>query len=195
MNRLIAKIRSTFIEERPLIRLYSLLYLVGVFIGVGASILLREQFSEQSRLLFIPENAYAFWPAFLQQAILFALIFLLGMTAVGIPLIPIYPLYKGFSIGLLVGLAIILYGFKGFILGFPTFFIQNFIYTFAGYFVCASSARLSMSIFSLIQGHGKHSATRSEFIHHIYFALYTIPILMVGALWEWKMVPLLLNLF
>lgn len=195
MLRILAKLRHSYTEELPIIKLYSAFYLIGVFIGVGSAILLRNQFSEQARLLFSPENCCNFWPAFLQQAILFVLIFFLGLTAIGIPLLPLYPLYKGFSLGLLVALGIILHGFKGLLLGFPAFFFQNFLYTFLGYFLCYSSARLSLSLFELIRGRGKHSSTYKELIHHVYSILPVLPLLSIGALWEWKIVPIILNLF
>ena len=113
----------------------------------------------------------------------------------GIPLLPLYPLYKGFSIGLLISLAVILTGARGLIFGTLAFFLQNALYTFLGYFVCYSSAKLSVSLFELLKGRGKHGASYREFLHHIYCLLLVTPFLSLGALWEWKVVPLLLKFF
>lgn len=193
MVRILKKIKNSYLEELPIIKIYGAIYLIGGLIGMIAAILMRDQFSEQARLLFSPENCCNFWPAFLQQALFFGIVFLLGLTAVGIPLLPLYPLYKGFSLGLIVALAILLHGPKGLLVGFPAFFFQNFLYAFLGYFVCYSSARLSLSLFELIRGRGKHSATYRELIHHIYCILPILPAISIGALWEWKVVPIILN--
>lgn len=195
MSRLFKKIKHSFFNDLPIIKLYSALYLVGVFVGVAAAVLLREQFSEQTRLLFSSEGGCTFGLAFLQQLVTFTLLFLLGLTAVGIPLLPLYPLYKGFSLGILISLAIIFCGVYGFFIGFPAFFIHNTLYTFLGYFVCISSARLSVSIMQLIRGFGKHSAIYQELIHHVFCFLFILPFLLIGAFWEWKIVPLILHLF
>ena len=195
MNRLFSKIQRAYVNELPIVKLYSILYLVGVFIGVGAAILLRDDFSAQAQLLFSPENSCGFWPALLQQIVFFVLLFFLGLTVVGIPLLPLYPLYKGFSIGLLISLAVILTGARGLIFGTLAFFLQNALYTFLGYFVCYSSAKLSVSLFELLKGRGKHGASYREFLHHIYCLLLVTPFLSRGALWEWKVVPLLLKFF
>lgn len=195
MNRLLLKIQQAYVSELPIVRLYSILYLIGVIVGVGAAILLQDDFSAQAQLLFSPENACGFWPAFLQQIIFFFLLFFLGLTVVGIPLLPLYPLYKGFSIGLLISLAVILTGVRGLIFGSLTFFFQNALYTFLGYFICYSSARLSVSLFELLKGHGKHGASYRELIRHVRCMALVTPFLSLGALWEWKVVPLLLRFF
>ena len=195
MFRVFCKIKKYLSNELPIIKLYSVLYLIGVFIGVGAAILLKNQFSEQARLIFSPENGCSFWAAFLQQAALYVFMFFLGLTAIGIPIVPIYPLYKGFSLGILVSICIVFYGAKGLLLGFPAFFVQNIVYTFLGYFICYSSARLSISLFQLIRGYGKHGAAYRELIHHVYCIFLIFPGISVGALWEWKVVPLILRLF
>ena len=188
------KIKKSYLHELPIIRIYALLYMIGVFIGVIAAVLLRNDFSLQTQLLFNPENASDFFTAFLQQFIFFLLLFFLGLTVIGIPLIPFYPLYKGFSLGLLVALSVILTGVRGLIFGTLAFFVQNLHYTLLGYFICYSSARLSVALFELMKGTGKHGASRREFRHHIYCFLVIIPFIALGALWECKLVPVFLNL-
>ncbi len=195
MNRILSSIKRTYAHELPIIKLYGILYLIGVFIGAGAAVLLRDDFSLQAQLLFSPENCSGFWATFLQQFLFFVLIFFLGLTVVGIPLVPLYPLYKGFSIGLLIALAVILSGVRGFFFGTLAFFAQNALYTVLGYFLCYSSARLSVALFELLKGRGKHGASYKEFIHHVYCLLIVSPLLSLGALWEWKVVPLILQLF
>ncbi len=195
MNTILLKIKKAYLHELPIIRIYSILYLVGVFIGATAAVLLRNDFSLQAQLLFSPENSSGFFSAFLQQIFSFILLFFLGLTVIGIPLIPLYPLYKGFSIGLLVALAVILSGVRGLIFGTLAFFAQNLLYTFLGYFLCYSSARLSVALFELLKGRGKHGASYREFIHHVYCLLAVTPFLVLGALWEWRFVPMILNLF
>lgn len=195
MNRILSSIKRTYIHELPIIKLYGILYLIGVFVGAGAAVLLRDDFSLQAQLLFSPENCCGFGSAFLQQLLFFILIFFLGLTVVGIPLVPLYPLYKGFSIGLLIALAVILSGVRGFIFGTLAFFAQNALYTVLGYFLCYSSARLSVALFELLKGKGKHGASYKEFLRHVYCLLIVSPLLSLGALWEWKVVPLILGLF
>lgn len=195
MNRLLANVKRVYTHELPIIRLYSILYLVGVFIGAAAAVLLRDHFSVQAQLLFSAENCSGFFSAWLQQIFCFLFLFVLGLTVVGLPLLPLYPLYKGFSIGILIALAVILTGVRGLFFGTLAFFAQNAFYTLLGYFVCYSSARLSVSLFELLKGRGKHGASYREFLQHVYCILITVPLLSLGALWEWKVVPLILNLF
>lgn len=195
MKTIWLRIKRSYEHQLPIIRLYAVLYLVGLFVGVFAAIVLRNHFSSQAQLLFSPENSCEFAFAFLQQLFFFALIFFLGLTVIGIPLLPLFPLYKGFSIGLLIALAIILSGVRGFFLGTLAFFAPNALYTALGYFVCYSSARLSVALFEQLKGCGKHGASYREFIHHIYCFLIVIPFLIPVAIWECKLVPLLLTLF
>lgn len=195
MSRVLTKIKRSYVHELPIIKLYLVLYLIGVFIGAAAAILLRNDFSAQAQLLFSPENSSDFFVAWLQQILFFLLLFFMGLTVVGIPLLPLYPLYKGFSVGLLIALAVILSGVRGLFFGTLAFFAQNALYTVLGYFVCYSSARLSVALFELLKGRGKHGASYREFLHHIYCFLIIVPLLSLGALWECKIVPLVLNLF
>lgn len=195
MNRLLTNIKRVYTHEQPIIRLYFILYLVGVFVGAAAAVLLRDHFSAQAQLLFNAENCSGFFSAWFQQIFCFLFLFLLGLTVVGLPLLPLYPLYKGFSIGILITLAVILTGVRGLLFGTLAFFAQNVFYTLLGYFVCYSSARLSVSLFELLRGRGKHGASYREFLHHVYCILILIPCLALGAAWESKVVPLILNLF
>ncbi len=195
MNSILLKFKKAYLHELPIIRIYAILYLIGVFIGAAAAVLLRDDFSLQAQLLFSPENSSGFFSAFLQQFFFFALLFFLGLTVIGIPLIPLYPLYKGFSIGLLVALAVILSGVRGLVFGTLAFFAQNLLYTLLGYFLCYSSARLSVALFELLKGRGKHGASYREFLRHLYCFLVIVPFLLLGAAFEWKLVPLILSLF
>ena len=195
MMAMMQKMKSSFKHQLPIIKLYAILYMVGLFIGVAAAVLLRDHFSLQAQLLFSPENCCGFLSAFLQQFIFFILLFFLGLTVIGIPLVPLYPIYKGFSIGLLIALAIILTGVRGLFFGTLAFFAPNALYTFLGYFLCYSSARLSVALFEQLKGSGKHGASYREFIHHVYCLMAVLPFLTLGAAWESKVVPLLLSLF
>lgn len=195
MKSMMQKIKSSFPHQLPIIRLYAVLYLFGIFIGATAAVLLRDHFSLQAQLLFSPENCSGFFSAFLQQFIFFILLFFLGLTVVGIPLVPFFPIYKGFSIGLLIALAIILTGVRGLFFGTLAFFAPNALYTLLGYFLCYSSARLSVALFEQLKGRGKHGASYREFIRHVYCLIAISPFLTLGALWEYKLVPLLLSLF
>ncbi len=195
MNTIWVKIKRTYEHQLPIIRIYAVLYLIGMFTGVLGAVLLRNQFSSQAQLLFSPENSCSFLFAFLQQLFFFSLIFFLGLTVIGIPLVPLFPLYKGFSIGLLVALAIILTGVRGLFLGTLAFFAPNALYTMLGYFICYSSARLSVALFEQLKGRGKHGASYREFIQHLYCFFIIIPLLLPIAWWECKVVPYLLSLF
>ena len=195
MSHLLAEMKRNYQYQLPLIRFYLILYLVGVFIGTVAAVLLRNHFSEQAQLLFGPENAANFFSAFLQQLLAFIILYILGLTMVGVPLLPFFPLYKGFSIGLLTALVVILSGVRGLIFGTLAFFAQNVLYTFLGYFLCYSSARLSVSLMDLLKSGGKHGASYRAFLNHTYRFLLILPLLGLGALWEWKVVPLILTLF
>ncbi len=195
MKRFMSKIKEYYNRERPLIKLYFLFYLIGVFIGCGAAVLMRNDFSDQASLLFSPESCGSFLFLWIQQLLFFTALFLLGLTVVGVPLLPIYPLYKGFSIGLLISMSTLFTGVRGLILGTLAFFAQNCFYSLTGYLLCASAARVSISLFSLARGVGRHSATRDELIRHILVFLCIIPLLALGALGEYKIVPLIMNLY
>lgn len=195
MARFMTRIRKSFAYELPIIRVYALLYLIGVFVGAIAAVLLRNDFSEQARLLFSSENAGNFLSSYLQQVVFFGLLFLLGLTIVGLPFIPIFPLYKGFSLGLLISLSVVLSGVRGLIFGTLAFFAQNVYYSVLGYFICYSSTRLSVSLFHLLCGKGRHGGAYTEFQMHLICFLVILILLIFGALWECKVVPILLNLF
>jgi len=194
MSQLWVKIKNTFIYELPVIRLYALLYFIGITVGAFIAALLRNEFSFEAQLLFSPENAASFFSAFSQQFLFFLVLFFLGVTVIGMPLVPFYPLYKGFSLGLLVALSVIFSGVRGFIFGALAFFAQNFYYTVLGYFLCYSSTRLSISLFTLLQGKAGRSVPYREFKVHIVCFLILLPFLAMGALWVSRVVPILLYL-
>ncbi len=195
MSAFMSKIKRMICVELPIIRIYSILYLIGLFVGVAAAVLLRNDFTDQARLLFSSENVGGFLSVFLQHFFFYLLLFFIGLTVVGLPLIPLFPLYKGFSLGLLIALSVILAGVRGLLFGTLAFFAQNFYFTFLGFFICYSSTRLSISLFNLLRGRGKHGVSYREFREHIVCFLLLIPFLLLGSLWEVRMVPILLNLF
>lgn len=189
MNRLLAGFKRNFSYELPLIRLYSFLYLIGLIIGVITSVVLHPSLSAQANIIFDSAGSEVFWSIFLRRFLSFLLLYFLGLTVIGVPLLPFYPLYKGFSIGLLVSLAVILTGVRGLFFGTLAFFAQNLVYTVLGYFICYSSARLSLSLMELLRGGAKHGAAYREFLNHTYRFLIVAAILLLCALWEWKVVP------
>lgn len=195
MGRLMSKIKKDFINELPLIRIYAILYLCGIFIGVIGVILSFDKFSNISFSIFLTADPLEFGEIFFQHFCFFLLLYLLGMTIIGLPFLPLFPLYKGFSIGAILSVAMISNGLHGFFLSIPAFGFQNLFSFVLGYFICVSSARLSISFFELLKGRGKHSALYREFLSHTYRLLIVTPILLLLSFLQWKIVPIIINLF
>ena len=195
MGRLMLKIKNNFVNEIPLVRIYAVLYLIGVFIGVLGVVLSFEELTVLPSSVFSSAETIGFSDVFFQHFVLFVLLYLLGLTIVGLPLLPIFPLYKGFSIGAIVSIAMISKGFSGFFISIPAFGVQNMISLMLGYFVCISSARLSISFFELLKGRGKHSALYREFLNHTYRILIILPILLLLSFLQWKIAPIFIRLF
>ncbi len=193
MSRFVSALKEIFGYEKSIVRLYGILYLIGVFVGTVAAVLLRHDFSDQARYLFNSGGDSTYPEIFIQQFLFFLLLFFMGMTVVGVPFLPLFPLYKGFSLGFLIALAVILSGVRGTIFGTLAFFAQNALYSALGFFVCYSSARLSVALFESLKGSSKHGTYYREFKRHIVCFLVIVPLLTVGALWEFHVVPLLLN--
>ncbi len=119
-------------------------------------------------------------------------VYLIGM---GLPLLPFFPLYKGFSIGVILSIALISNGLRGFFISVLTFVFQNIFTLILGYFICISSARLSISFFELLKGRGKHSALYHEFLNHTYRFLIITPILLLLSYLQWKIVPIIIKFY
>ena len=194
MRRFLATIKEIFNFERPVLLLYAALYLIGVFVGAIAAALLRNDFSDQARYLFGNSVMGSYTEIYIQQFLFFLLLFFMGMTVVGVPFLTLYPLYKGFSFGFLVALAVILSGVRGTIFGTLAFFGQNAFYTVLGFFVCHSSAKLSVALFESLKGTSRHGTYYREFKRHILCFLIIAPLLALGAAWECHVVPFLLKL-
>ena len=195
MSRLMSKIKKNYLNELPLIKLYALLYIIGVFIGVIGAVLLQELFKTQTKQIFLSGMNSSLWSLFIYQLLSFLVLYSLGLTVIGVPLLPFYPLYKGFSIGILLSMAIIISGVQGLAFGTLAFFSQNILYSVLGYFICYSSARLSLSLMDLLKGRGKHGAAYREFLFHTYRFLICIPLILLISFWQWKVVPVILKLF
>lgn len=195
MSGLLLKIKRNYLNELPLIRLYMILYMIGIFIGVIGAVVLNGSLTSDVGSIFSPRNSCGFFIAFFKQFVSFLLLYFLGLTVIGIPVLPLYPLYKGFSLGIIIALAVIFTGVHGFFFGTLAFFAQNLFYTALGYFLCYSSARLSVALIESLRGTGKHGAAYKEFLRHTYRFLIILPFLALGAIWEWKVVPLILSLF
>ncbi len=195
MGRLMLKIRNNFINEIPLIRIYAVLYLIGIFIGVIGVILSFDELSNIPSTVFLPVESLEYGGIFFQHFCLFLLLYLLGLTIIGLPFLPLFPLYKGFSIGAILSIAIISNGLRGFFISVPAFSFQNLFSSFLGYFICVSSARLSISFFELLKGRGKHSALYREFSNHTFRFFIIIPILLLLSFLQWKIAPFIIKLF
>ncbi len=195
MGRLMSKIRNDFINEIPLIRIYAVLYLIGVFIGVIGVILSFDELSNIPSAVFLTVESLEYGGIFFQHFCFFLLLYLLGLTIIGLPFLPLFPLYKGFSIGAILSIAIISNGLRGFFISVPAFGFQNLFSLILGYFICVSSARLSISFFELLKGRGKHSALYQEFLSHTYRFLIITPILLLLSFLQWKIAPIIIKLF
>lgn len=195
MSHLMSKIRYDFIHELPLIRLYAILYIAGVFLGVLGVILSFDDLSNIPAEIFSQNEKIEYISIFIQHFFCFLILYILGLTIVGLPFLPFFPLYKGFSIGVILSVVIISNGLRGFFLGIPAFGLQNLISLILGYFICISSARLSISFFELLRNRGKHSALYREFLNHTYRFLIITPFLLLLSVWQWKMVPVIIELF
>jgi hypothetical protein len=195
LSHLLSKFNQEIIHERPLIRIYSVLYAVGVFLGVLGTVLTNERISNISVALFSSQESLTFVSIFAQHFFLFFLLYVLGLTIVGIPVIPLFPIYKGFSIGALLSASIISMGARGLFRGVSIFLVQNLFASILGYFLCVSAARLSISFFEQFKGRSKHSALFGEFLNHTYRFLIITPLLLLISLWQWKIVPIFIKLF
>lgn len=195
MGRLMSKIRNDFINEIPLIRIYAILYLIGIFIGVTGIIVSFNEVSNIPSAIFSTVESLTFGEIFLKHFCFFLLLFLLGMSVIGLPCLPLFPLYKGFSIGAILSIAIISNGYRGFFISIPAFSFQNLISLILGYFICISSARLSISFFELLKGRGKHSSLYQEFLNHAYRFLIITPFLLLLSFLQWKIAPIIIKLF
>lgn len=194
MGRFILALKKNFNHEFSIVRLFAILFLIGVALGSTAAVLLRNDFSEQAQYLFAEYNSGGLPEIYLQQIVFFLLLFFMGLTVVGVPLLPLFPLYKGFSLGFLIAISIIISGVRGVLFGTLAFFAQNALYTTLGYFMCFSSARLSVSLFESLKGKSKHGGYYREFKRHMACFLMVVPLLFLGSLWEYYVVPVFLHL-
>lgn len=195
MGRLMLKIRKDFINEIPLIRIYAILYLIGIFIGVVGVVLSFGELSNVPSSAFSTVEPLKFGGIFFQHFFLFLLLYLLGMTIVGLLFLPFFPLFKGFSIGAILAVSMISNGLRGFFIGIPAFGFQNLFSLILGYFICVSAARLSISFFELLKGRGKHSALYQEFLNHTYRFIIITSILLLLSFLQWKIAPFIIKLF
>ena len=195
MGRLMLKIKNDFVNEIPLIRIYSILYLAGIFIGAIGVILSFDALSNIPSAIFTTADSLEFGGIFFQHFCFFLSLYLLGMSVIGLPLLPFFPLYKGFSIGVILSITLISNGLRGFFISVLTFVFQNIFTLILGYFICISSARLSISFFELLKGRGKHSALYHEFLNHTYRFLIITPILLLLSYLQWKIVPIIIKFY
>ena len=195
MGRLISKIKNNFANEIPLIRIYSILYLAGIFIGAIGVTLIFDDLSKIPSAIFMNAESLKFGGIFFQHFCFFLFLYLLGMSIIGLSLLPFFPLYKGFSIGVILSVAMISTGIRGFFISFPAFVFQNVFILILGYFICISSARLSISFIELFKGRGKHSALYREFLNHTYRFLIITPILLLLSFLQWKIVPIIIKFY
>ena len=195
LKRIFERIRRTYGNELSLIRIYIILYAAGIIVGLLAAVLLRKNFSSQARFLFSAESVCGFGAIALQQVFTALLLFLLGFTMIGVWLLPFYPFYKGFSVGLILALGVIYYGFKGFFLSSLAFLPQNLCYSFLGYFLCCSAAKLSVLLLQSVRHREKHGTTYRDYLSHLICFAVCILLSFPVFYYEARVVPLILRLF
>ncbi len=195
MRFIFDKIQRQFSFERPIIRLYGILYFAGICVGALAALLLREHYSAQLKLLFSANETPGLWDLIVQQLMFITLLFFVGLTPVGAPFLTLFPLYKGFSAGLLISLSVVIFKAKGLLLGFIAFTPQNIFYTTLGFFICYSSAKLSISTAEMLRGNKRGHGSQNGFLSHVFCTSVVLILHFPGILWEYNIVPLILNLY
>jgi stage II sporulation protein M len=169
--------------------------LAGICIGTIAAFLLRNHYSDQLKSIFIANEAPGIWDLIAQQLLFITLLFIVGLTPVGTPFLALFPLYKGFSVSLLISLSVVLFKAKGLLLGILTFAPQNMFYATLDFFLCYSSAKLSISTAEMLRGNKRGHGSQNIFLSHVLCTVIISTLHFPGILWEYNIVPLILELY
>ena len=193
MKRYFDDFKMATSKEMPIVRVYLLLCVLGFFLGVLGIILLRNDFSEQIHFVFDQRMDCSFFDLFFHRNFIVFLLFVSGFALLGVLFSVFFPLYNGFSLGVLIALAALCFGFRGFLIAFLCFAVPYILSVFGNYFLCLSSVRLSVILLDSLRGRGKHCGSARYLYSHLRIYLLTFPVVLLVSLWEWKVVPIFLN--
>lgn len=193
MKKIMFEFKRAVSDEAPIVRIYLFLFLIGVFLGVLGIILLRNDFSEQIHLVFDQRMDCSFFELFFHRILILTLLFMAGLAFIGLLFSTFFPVYNGFSFGILIALASLCYGLRGFFVSLLSYMVPCFLTVFWGYFLCVSSLRLSVTLLDSFRGRGKHCSALKQFKLHLKIFLFSFPVAAMVSLWDWKIVPFFLK--
>lgn len=184
MKKMIHSACYAFKRELPVIRIYLWLFLFGIMIGIVTVFLLKNRYSLDEALIDCFGQSVPYVSVFLSQLLFFLILILLGFTIIGVVVLPLFPVYNGFSLGLMLTFSVILFGIKGLVYGFVAFVPSYLIQLCVGFFCCYSSASFSIGLIHLLSGKNKHISMNYSFIKHLSLSFFIVPFLGISAFLE-----------
>lgn len=200
MVKLNDSIKASFECENKAFILFVALYLIGIIAGTFCvKFFSANTITEFGNLYrdYITSGSNVFFNlahVFIKEAVFLGVIFLLGYTVIGAPIVLLAPIYKGCSLGLVSGISVVLYGFKGMMLTACCFVIQSIVYLFADILVAYSSVRLSFALANVFKKGARYVPASNYTKPHFIKLLVCLVIILGGAIWETMISRLLLNI-
>lgn len=200
MTKLNESIKESFECETKAFILFIALYLIGIIAGTFcvrffSDVTLTEFGNLYKDYVTAGGNVFLnLMHVFIKEAVFLAVIFVLGYTVIGAPIVLLAPIYKGCSLGMVSGISVVLYGFKGMMLTACCFVIQSLIYLFADILVAYSSVRLSFALANVFKKGARYVPASKYTKPHFIKLLVCLIIILGGAIWETMISRLLLNI-
>lgn len=138
--------------EFKVIYILSAFYLLGIICGSFYSI----KIGGDSQVLVSSILADSFLTLLLKNLLIIVLLFLLGYTVIGAPLICFLLMYSGVGCGLFCGIFVLRHGFVGCVLAALGFFLFYFINFISQVLVSFSSLRLSFALYNVFKNNTRY---------------------------------------
>ncbi len=138
----------------------------------------------------LASTSVLWWQRMIADGQLLALLWLFGVSVIGLPFIVIAVFLRGFSIGFAVGFTVIQFGWRGFLLASIGVFMHQLISMVAVLFAASIAVRFS----ARVQGRG-HAADRLAVALAKYTGWFGVSavLLMLGAIVQASIAPHLLS--
>lgn len=195
------------INKNLIVYLVTILFLcIGIVIGIYSVKYMgdveRNQLisylngSFQNITLLEGNNKYVLFEAIKNNLFTVLVIWFLGLSMLGIPLILVIDLFKGFTIGFTSSIVINGLGSKGILINLLTIFPQNIIYIFC--IIISSVISMEFS-FTLLKSNSLKSINNTntnlaQIVSYSILFMFIIVVMFIGILLEVYVLPDILNL-
>lgn len=198
---------KVFEKKQPFLykKLFAVIFMAGFLIGIIYANMIGKKYMDSSGILsdyFLSRYKYfdivnnnLFWYLLKQRIFPSVVLWITGITIMGIPAVWVYLTWYGFSGGMLISMAVMKFGFKGLILCLGGIMPQYVIYIPIMIILLQKVYQMSLSLYGGKFSQGNGGKTKKQiFLNYLWNYFIIFVILLIGVILESYINPYILKI-